>query len=268
MTARGPSPRAAYGALMTAFGPRGWWPVSGRRGGPPAYHPGRFPRLTEAQRFEIAAGAILTQNTSWSNVAKALEGLRGAGALEPRRLARMPATRLEALVRPSGYFRQKALKLKRFSEAALARGGLGTWLAGPLERTRGELLEVWGVGPETADSILLYAGGRPVFVVDAYTTRAGRRLGLPIGESYEATRAYFEAGLPRSARLYQEFHALWVELGKRHCGATPQCPGCPLERNCAYAKRSPSPTLRAPSPTGGRGPLNENSLARLRERAG
>jgi len=205
-----------YRRLHARFGPQGWWP-------------GRT-------RFEIAAGAVLTQNTAWSNVEKAIANLRKAGALSVRGMRRLSERRLAGLVRPSGYFNQKAKKLRALLDwlASRDRGGsVKRALAGPLAEVRASLLSVSGVGPETADSILLYAGGRPVFVIDAYTRRALERHGLAApGASYEELRALFESSLPRSVSLYNEYHALFVRLGKEHCAKrAPRCAGCPLERD-------------------------------------
>lgn len=212
-----------YRRLLARYGPQGWWP-------------GRTP-------FEVAVGAVLTQNTSWSNVARAIAGLRAAGALSFRGMRRLPARRLARAIRPSGYYNQKARKLRALLEWLGGRGGtrgsLRRALAGPLGEVRESLLAVHGIGPETADSILLYAGGRPVFVIDAYTRRVLERHGLARpGEAYEDLRRLFERGLPRSVRLYNEFHALFVRLGKERCAARrPRCAGCPLEAVPKGARR-------------------------------
>jgi endonuclease-3 related protein len=204
-----------YGRLLKAFGPQGWWP-------------GQTP-------FEVSVGAILTQNTAWSNVEKAIANLRRAGALSFRGMRRLSESGLAALVRPSGYYNQKARKLRAFLEWLALHGGasgsLRRALTGPLAAVRESLLSVHGIGPETADSILLYAGHRPVFVIDAYTRRVLARHGLAAGdEPYEELRALFEKGLPPDVRLYNEFHALLVRLAKERCRKRgPLCPGCPLE---------------------------------------
>jgi endonuclease-3 related protein len=206
-----------YRLLLAHYGPQGWWP-------------GDTP-------FEIAVGAILTQNTAWSNVEKAIANLRRAGALSFRGMTRLAGRRLAALIRPSGYFNQKAKKLRAFLAWLEARGGASgsvkRALAGPLDEVRESLLAVHGVGPETADSILLYAGERPVFVIDAYTRRVLWRHGMPraLAADYEALRAHFESRLPRSVPLYNEFHALFVRVGKERCAKRlPRCAGCPLAR--------------------------------------
>ena len=205
-----------YTRLFAAYGPQGWWP-------------GDTP-------FEVAVGAVLTQNTAWVNVEKAIRNLKKAGALSFRGMKRLSERRLARLIRPSGYFNQKARKLRALLAWLEARGGASgsvrRALAGPLAEVRASLLAVHGIGPETADSILLYAGGRPVFVIDAYTRRALARHGLPraISADYEELRARFESSLPRRVPLYNEFHALFVRVGKERCAARePRCPQCPLE---------------------------------------
>jgi endonuclease-3 related protein len=181
-------------------------------------------------------GAILTQNTNWSNVEKAIERLHTAGMRDLDDLLAVPQRRLEGLIRPSGYFRQKAMKLKAFGWHLAGRGGrLGAWLSSDLEARREELLGLFGIGPETADSILLYAAGRPSFVIDAYTLRIGKRLGWFRDPSYDQARSYLTRRLPQDAGLYNEFHALLVWLAKVRCRKTgPLCDGCPLQRVCRY----------------------------------
>jgi endonuclease-3 related protein len=182
--------------------------------------------------FEVIVGAILTQNTAWSNVKRAMASLRRERLLTSRALERVPVGKLARLVRPSGYFRQKARKLKAFV-GFLRRdfgGSLVRMFRTPTAELRERLLGVHGIGPETADSILLYAGNHPVFVVDAYTKRILLRHEL-VGEkaSYEDVRQLFERSLPRDTALYNEFHALLVNVGKNWCRAQqPRCEQCPL----------------------------------------
>ncbi len=237
----GAAPRRVYADLLKAYGPRGWWPVTVSRRRGPVYRPGFQGRLSSRQRAEVCVGAILTQNAAWTNVVKALACLHAAGLRDLESLARCRSARLARLIRSSGYFRQKARKLKAFARHALARGPLERWLGGaPLPALREELLSLWGVGPETADSILLYAGGREAFVADAYTLRLGRRLGW-FGEEagYEEAQSFLIERLPRDARLYAEVHALIVEHAKRHCRAKPSCPGCPLKPRCHHGQETP-----------------------------
>lgn len=204
--------RAYFHTLSQALGPMGWWPA-------------RTP-------FEVIVGAILTQSTAWVNVERAIENLRRARLLTPGAMERVSNARLVRLIRPSGYFRQKARKLKAF--VRFLRGCYGGSLARmfrrPTAELREQLLAVHGIGPETADSILLYAGGHPVFVVDAYTHRILGRHHLSNGKpDYGAVRSLFETNLPRDAALYNEFHALLVNVGKNWCRKNqPRCGECPL----------------------------------------
>jgi endonuclease-3 related protein len=208
--------------LLDAYGQQGWWPLREFAGSNPTatgrftgYHPGnyRLPR-TPAQRFEIACGAILTQNTAWPNVERALENLAGAGLLDPEAILSSPASTLESAIRSSGYFRAKTLKLRRFSEFFIRLGDRVP--------TRDELLSVWGVGPETADSIRLYAYAQLEMVVDAYTRRVLLREGYRVEPlDYDGAKRFCEAHVERTVPAYQEFHALMVEHGKR-LGARPR----------------------------------------------
>lgn len=212
--------RSIYRALSRHFGPMHWWP-------------GETP-------FEVIVGAILTQNTAWRNVAKAIDNLRAARALSPRGLRRLSEARLARLVRPSGYFRVKSRRLRSFLDFLFRRygGSLTRMFRTPLPRLREELLGVSGIGPETADSILLYAGGLPTFVVDAYTRRVlQRHLLLPEDASYEETQSLFERNLPVDVPLYNEYHALIVNVGKEFCRPRPRCGGCPLEGHPHRAER-------------------------------
>lgn len=200
-----------YDRLLRRYGPQGWWPA----------------RTT----FEVVVGAILTQGTAWVNVERALARLRAAGLLEPRALGRVRLGRLARLVRPAGYYRVKAGRLRAFLRHLSRRhgGSLRRLLRQPADALRRELLGVPGVGPETADSILLYAAHRPVFVVDAYTRRIlGRHRLAPPDADYATLQALFMAHLPRDPALFNEYHALLVRLAKEHCRPRPRCEGCPL----------------------------------------
>jgi endonuclease-3 related protein len=203
-----------YNSLFTAFGPQHWWPGK--------------------TQFEVIVGAILTQNTSWTNVERAIGNLRAEGLLSPVAIERAPLGRIEILIRPSGYFRQKARKLKAFCAFLRAeyRGSLKRMFKTPTILLREKLLGVFGIGPETADSILLYAGEHPVFVVDAYTKRMLTRHGWAHeGAKYEDVRWMFERQFPGDAERFNEFHALIVNMGKHFCRPQePLCDGCPLGR--------------------------------------
>ncbi len=180
----------------------------------------------------MIVGAILTQNTSWGNVERAIANLRSAQMLTPSAISAARPSRLAILLRPSGYFRQKTKKLKAFVRFLQReyRGSLNRMFGTPTAQLREKLLSVHGIGPETADSILLYAGNHPVFVVDAYTLRIFGRHGITGGEPrYESVRALFEAALPRDPQLFNEFHALVVNTGKTWCRKSePRCAECPL----------------------------------------
>ena len=207
---------AIYRRLFSAFGPQHWWP-------------GETP-------FEVAVGAILAQNTSWSNASSAVQALKRRGLLDPRRIALLPSRRLASLIRSSGYFNQKAKRLKVFVAYLNRRygGEMSRMRKIRAVRLRGELLGLWGIGPETADSILLYALGKPVFVVDAYTRRVLSRHSLISPDAgYEEIQTLF-APLPWRGRdrlrRFNEYHALIVQLGKSLCRPSPRCSDCPLRR--------------------------------------
>ena len=202
-----------YRRLLAHFGPQGWWP-------------GESP-------FEVCVGAILTQNTNWQNVERAIRALKERDLLSPEKLYRLSFDELSALIRPAGYFRVKAKRLKNFLRLLMEeyQGDLERLFAEGLPRAREKLLSVSGIGPETADSILLYAGGLPVFVVDTYTRRILCRHGLATEEmTYEDLRALFERHLPAEAELFNEYHALLVACGKHYCRPKrPLCEACPLK---------------------------------------
>jgi endonuclease III related protein len=203
-----------YNSLFTAFGPQHWWPGK--------------------TQFEVIVGAILTQNASWTNVERAISRLREAGLLSPRALGTFPLRRLEGLIRSSGYFRQKARKLKAFCEFLRTEYGdsLKRMFETPTIVLREKLLGVFGIGPETADSILLYAGDHPVFVVDAYTQRMLLRHGwTDENAKYDDIRWMFEREFAGDVKRFNEFHALIVNTGKNFCRThDPLCQQCPLGR--------------------------------------
>jgi endonuclease III related protein len=203
-----------YRALLARHGPQRWWPA-------------RTP-------FEVAVGAILTQHTAWSGAAHAVAALRARKLLAPARLIEVDPAVLGALVRPAGTYRLKARRLHDFTRWLLARfgGDFRAMRREPLGSLRCELLAVPGLGLETADAILLYAAGRPVFVADAYTRRvlARHRL-LPRGADYEQARVFLERHLPSDPALFNEFHALLVAAAKSHCRTQPSCETCPLRRD-------------------------------------
>ena len=201
-----------YRRLFDAFGRQHWWP-------------GESP-------FEVMVGAVLTQNTNWQNVERAIRNLRDADLLEPHALHDVPVEELEELIRPAGYFRVKARRLKSLLDFLVERfdGSLDAMFQTELTELRQQLLEVHGIGPETADSILLYAGGLPSFVVDAYTHRIFARHGwIGFDADYHQIQDYVQSSLPQDVPLFNEFHALLVRLGKDYCRKTgPKCADCPL----------------------------------------
>ncbi len=202
-----------YDALSRTYGPQHWWP-------------GECPT-------EIVIGAILTQNTNWRNVEKAIAQLRASRLLDWKALRDVPVERLAEMIRPAGYYNVKANRLKNFAAWLWEYygGDLGRLRDVPLERLREELLSVNGIGRETADSILLYALDKPSFVVDAYTARLARRHRLIDDDAdYESLKALFEDHLPTDVKTFNEYHALIVAVGKRHCKTRARCEGCPLER--------------------------------------
>ena len=201
----------AYDRLLETFGRQHWWP-------------GDTP-------FEIAVGAILTQNTNWKNVEKALENLRESDALSVSAIDRLEQEELEELIQPAGYFRLKTKRLKNFVALIVNEfdGEFDQLLALDKESLREKLLGVNGIGPETADSIVLYAADKPIFVIDAYTSRVLKRHGwIDYDADYFAMQEYFHSSLETDAELFNEYHALIVQVGKQFCGKKPKCEECPL----------------------------------------
>lgn len=201
-----------YERMLNAVGPRGWWPAE--------------------SPFEVMVGAILTQNTSWTNVERAIDNLKGAGILSPSGIRDIAEDELAEIIKPSGFYRMKAIRLKRFVHFFYDEfdGDMGRMRSNDLIPLREKLLRVDGIGPETADSILLYALEKPIFVVDAYTKRILSRHNL-ISEtcSYEEVQEVVLREIGPDVGTYNEFHALLVFLGKHWCRRVPLCEGCPLE---------------------------------------
>ena len=204
-----------YEALLAAFGHQNWWP-------------GETP-------FEVMVGAVLTQNTNWTNVEKAIANLKRSGVLSAAALSELDTSELQDLIRPAGYYRQKAGRIRRLARWVAERGAddacaIAALRAASTDELRQGLLALNGIGPETADSMLLYALEKPVFVVDAYTVRIMSRHGLVDPEvGYEEVQAVFEDGLERDVELFKDYHAQLVEVGKRYCRRrSPRCERCPL----------------------------------------
>ncbi|MHC4183595.1 MAG: endonuclease III domain-containing protein [Planctomycetota bacterium] len=208
-----------YGRLFKSFGKQHWWPGD--------------------TDFEIVVGAILTQNTNWGNVEKAIKNLKKAKVFTPRKLYEIDIKKLAELVRPSGYFNVKAKRLKHFIEWLFLEynGSLPKMFKQDYVKLREELLSINGIGKETADSILLYAAQKPTFVIDAYTKRVLVRHELiPEDYEYEEMKAFFEENLPEDVSLYNEYHALLVRVGKYYCKPKEQCEECPLRELFNNAK--------------------------------
>jgi len=227
------TPGNIYELLLDHFGNQDWWPVD------KDYHKGNV----SDPRFEIIIGAILTQNTAWGNVEKALENLKANNSLTVRKVVETDLENLKTMIQPSGFFNQKAKRLKILTSYLHKNyeDNLDKFFNRDLQDIRSELLSLNGIGPETADSILLYAGNHPIFVVDAYTKRICKRLPVKINEeSYDEIQQYFERELNKSlpkkdtTQLYKEFHALIVELAKNYCKKKPECKKCPLKNQCEF----------------------------------
>lgn len=208
-----------YNILYKIYGPQDWWPAE--------------------SPFEVIVGAILTQNTSWKNVKKAITNLKRKKMLSPKALYNINKKELAALIKPCGYYNIKAKRLKSFIDYLFKNynGSLNRFFSNSTANIRKRLLSINGIGPETADSILLYAANRPVFVVDAYTKRILQRQGL-IKETaaYEYVQKIFENNLPKNTRLFNEYHALLVQHGKEVCKKKPLCHSCAIHKDCNFSK--------------------------------
>jgi endonuclease-3 related protein len=211
-------PHAIYGRLRKHFGFLNWWPGE--------------------TTFEIFVGAILTQQTSWKNVEKAIANIKKENCMNIDCIASISINKLEEMIRPAGYYRQKAKRLKNICISIKDEyGSLEAMFRLGTTELRNKLLSYNGIGNETADSIVLYAAEKPVFVIDAYTKRIMHRLGItPENISYNELQKYFEKRVPKNIKIYKDFHAQFVELGKNYCKKKPACNECPLNSLCSYAK--------------------------------
>lgn len=205
---------SVYKKLQDKFGKQGWWPITDAISEKSIYHL-NTPR-NEQEKLEISLGAILTQNTSWNNAEKAIISLKKEKLISKEKLKKINENKLANLIKSSGYYKQKAKKIKIFVN-----------LKGKLNREK--LLNSWGIGPETADSILAYAYNQKIFVVDAYTKRIFSRLGLKENK-YDEIQNLVHHTL--SSKYFNEFHALLVRLAKDHCKTKPECNNCPLDNVC------------------------------------
>lgn len=211
-----------YRRLLEHYGRQHWWPAR-----------------TE---FEVVVGALLMQQTAWANVERALANLRDAGLLGPHELAAASVTEIRRRIRVAGLYRTKPARLKSFCRHLVERsdGDLRRFFRGETEAVRTDLLAQPGVGPETADSLLLYAGGHPVFVVDAYTVRIGTRIGLFRARAYDGVQRFFSEHVPPDLSVYRQYHALLVRHAKTLCRPRPMCGACPLRTICAFGRRQRS----------------------------
>ena len=202
-----------FKTLYKTYGAQNWWPITSKN-----------------KQFEVIIGTILTQNTAWKNVEKAIVNLKKKDLIYPAKIIKTNKNTLARLIRPSGYFNQKAERLKIISEFLLKNKDLSRL---PVKKLRETLLEIKGVGPETADSIILYAFNKASFVVDLYTKRIFSRLGFCRPDcKYDELQDLFHKSLARDAKLFNEYHALIVEHAKQFCRKTPECKGCPLSNTC------------------------------------
>ncbi|HUT86092.1 MAG TPA: hypothetical protein VMW66_04580 [Elusimicrobiales bacterium] len=228
------APHKIYLLLLKKYGHQGWWPVTPKKGIKPIYHARKYKPKTPREKLEICLGAILTQNTSWSNVEKVLINLNKEKLLSLEKLSKINIKKLQHLIKSSGYFVQKSKKIKLFCKFIKSQfeGDISRLFKEKTENLRGHLLSIWGIGPETADSILLYACNRPVFVIDAYTMRISKRMGWFGNLCYDGAQKFFKLNLPKSIKTYNEFHAMLVLLGKNFCKPKPLCKECPINKHC------------------------------------
>lgn len=221
-----------FNRLYKAFGPQGWWPITAPGETVPKYYPTNSTRLLSyKEKLEIIIGCILTQNASWqSNVLPALKNLHENGLIDLEVLNKIEIEQLAEIIKPAGYRFQKAERLKEIARF-LSQNSLDELFSLPADQLRETLLSLNGVGPETADSIILYAARKPIFVIDKYTQRIFYRLGYD-EKGYKELQNLLMSNLPSDSELFGKYHALIVELAKRHCRKIPICEGCPLSDIC------------------------------------
>ncbi len=228
------TPKSLYQILFKHFGKLNWWPTDYD------YHK----KTGSDPRFEVIVGAILTQNAAWLNVEKALENLKSKTLLDIKTISKIDIKLLQKMVKPTGFFNQKAKRVKNLAEYLESNytGNLDSFFKRNLKEIREELLMLNGIGPETADSILLYAGNQPIFVVDAYTKRICKRLPIDINPTYDEIQNFFQDDLSKKykkneiLKIYNELHALIVIHAKTYCKSKPNCIKCPLKVYCKHAK--------------------------------
>jgi len=220
-----------YDKLYKSFGPQGWWPLT-IKGNYSKYHSGR-PK-TDNHKFEIIIGAFLTQNTNWKNVEKALYNLAKNKLLNIERINKTKKEKLAQLIRPAGYYNQKSERLKIIAKF-LTKNPIKKLNKLPVKELRKKLLDIKGIGPETADSIILYVFEKPIFVIDAYTKRIFSRLGYK-AKNYDEWQSLFHKSLKKDLNSFKEYHALIVELGKNYCKSRPFCESCIIKGICKFCK--------------------------------
>jgi len=228
-------PTELYRILLKRYGNLNWWPMDS------SYHD----RVGSDPRFEIIVGAVLTQNTAWSNVEKALLKLKAKNMLDIRNIQDIDEQELKMMIRSSGFFNQKARRLKFLVDHLYVNydADLDSFFKRDLSEIRDELLAINGIGPETADSILLYAGNKPIFVVDAYTRRICKRIPINVNLDYDQIQHYFQNDIIKNfhkkdlSRVFNELHAQIVMLAKEFCKKMPLCDNCPLNNFCEYKKK-------------------------------
>ncbi len=210
-----------YHHLLASYGPQHWWPAE--------------------EPFEVMVGAILTQSAAWRNVEKAIASLKKAGVLSPTGLRALSLSEIAALIHSCGYYNAKARKLKSLAHwlGESYKDDLGKLFAQSTDELRRQLLSVYGIGPETADSIILYAANQPIFIIDTYTRRIISRIGLALEkQSYQAYQSLFMSNLPAEPKLFNEYHALLVRLGKDVCRKQPLCRQCCLRHLCQFGREA------------------------------
>ncbi len=224
-----------YGELLNEYEPQGWWPIVNDKTLLCEYH-NNAPR-DETEALEICFGAILTQNTNWKNVEKATIQLNKNKLININKILKINNKKLALIIKSSGYYNQKAKKLKNFSLFLFNNynGNIEKLFKNSIEKLRNELLSINGIGPETADSIILYAAKKPIFVIDAYTKKILNRVGFK-EETYDELQNLFMNNLKLNEKLFNEYHALLVELGKNICKKSPLCGKCPINKLCNYCK--------------------------------
>ncbi len=228
-----------YNIFLKEYGPQGWWPIINNKTLICEYHKSA-PRNTE-DKLEIVIGAILAQNTQWHpNVVLALQKLKQNNLLDIQKILKIGNKRLANIIRSSGYHNQKAIKLKNFCNYLKKKykGNINVFFRKDLSSLRNELLSIKGIGPETADSIILYAAKKPIFVIDSYSKRIMSRVGLVEEHvKYQELQDVFHNSLERDAKVFNEYHALFVEHAKNYCRKKPLCHKCPIKSMCNHGKQ-------------------------------